>query len=192
MFRQLLDWLVPGRTPRQPPNPPATGEADPTAGWTALPALPLKLHLPAGILNDSISLGDHYRVLSRLGRPGNPRPYAADRFQYPSIGLTVEGTRGRIEYFEFIIGPEAWESAVTPARVILEFPDGQQLRLDTQTDEATLTAYFGPPLERDADEDEIIVRHELDGRLLDWELTPQGNVKRLHVELPLPPPASTG
>ncbi len=184
MFRQLLDWLVPGRTPRP--------DADPTVDWTAKPSLPLKLLLPAGILNDSIALGDHYRALSRLGRPDNPQPYAKNGFVYPSIGLNVEGAHERIEYFEFIFSPEAWESDVTPALVTLEFPDGRQLRLDAQTDEATLTAYFGPPLERDADEDEILVHHELDGKLLDWELTPQGKVKRLHVELPLKPPASTG
>ncbi len=176
MLEKLLRWLKRSSATAKPP--------DPTALWPEPRAVSLRLALPAGKLNDFIGLGDPYQVLSWLGRPSNPRPYATDRFTYPGLGLVVEGGDGLIEYFEFIFQPEARESDVAPARVTLQFDSGQQFLVSSQTDEAAITESFGTPIARDADEDEIRARYEMTGRLLEWEFTPEGAVKRLYVELP--------
>ncbi|OYT69989.1 MAG: hypothetical protein CFK52_12445 [Chloracidobacterium sp. CP2_5A] len=175
MLQSLLGWLKRELAVADPP--------DPSGLWPAPRPVSLKLALPAGKLNDFIGLGDPYRVLSLLGRPDNPRPHAADHFEYASLGLVIQGGDGLIEYFELIFQPEAIDGAVAPAQATLQFDDGEQLRVSAQTDESAITARFGPPVERDADEDETIARYEMSGRLLEWEFTPQGKVKRLHVEL---------
>lgn len=179
MLNKLLDWFKRKPATAAPPD-------DPTALWPAPQRVSLTLALPAGKLNDFIGLGDGYGVLSLLGRPDNPAPYATDRFAYPSLGLVVEGGGGLIEYFEFIFRPEAFDRNVAPAQATLRFDDGGRLHVGPHTDEAEITARFGPPKEREADEDEIIARYEMAGRLLEWEFTPQGKVKRFHVELALP------
>ncbi|MFQ3581302.1 MAG: hypothetical protein SNJ67_06120 [Chloracidobacterium sp.] len=174
MLKKLLAWL--GREPLPKPPP------DPTAMWSAARPLPLTLRIPDGRLNDLIALGDSYQVLSLLGRPSNPHPYDIERFEYPTLGLVVEGGGGNIEYFEFIVQPETFDRNVTPAQVTLCLADGRRFLLDGQTDEAVIAEHLGPPTERDADEEEIIVHYRLEGRSLEWEFTAHGKAKRFHVE----------
>ncbi len=152
---------------------------DPTSGWPQYRNQPLVFSLVETRLN-SWRIGQDYEALESLGRPDNRRPVAARRFFYLRLGLIVDLENERLEGFAFVMADEAGQG-FSPCRLTLELPGGARFSLGPEAKAGEIIEVLGEPQARHEDEDEWAHTYLWQRHTLEFEYSPQGQLKRFEV-----------
>ena len=152
---------------------------DPASTWPEQQAQLLTLDLRKLSVN-GISLGDPANSLSRLGRPSNRRPFAAERFIYSKSGFVAEIENHHVYYFGLPVRRRESDE-VGPCELQIRFPGGSKQQVTAMTAVSDLLSKLPKPNEVDRDEDETVYFLSLYGKTLELECSPDDMVCRVNV-----------
>lgn len=157
---------------------------DPASDWPEAQVERLTLDLWKLSLN-GITLGDPANSLSRLGRPSNRRPFAAERFVYTKSGFVVEIENQHVYYFGLPVRRRESDD-VGPCELQVRFRDRSEQTITDATAAEDLLSRLPKPNKIDRDEDETVYFVSLYGKALELECSPDDMVCRINVFQAIP------
>lgn len=154
---------------------------DPTLEWPLSTRPAPEFDVAAGSLGP-LKFYDAVEEARFLGKPDEAtwKSGRVLKLLWARWGLELEFVEGRLEFIDWIIGPDEFAPTHRDLRFARPQPVGGPV-LDGRTTEADLTAWLGPTDRNLADEDEIILEWEKNGLIHEFELTPGGKLKRWNV-----------
>lgn len=129
---------------------------DPTRCWKRNPACDIEFDFNSKKLC-GVGIGETFERLSSLGPVEAPERLSLDQYSYYSRGVEIEVIDGIIRGFTLL-----WSSEpnVDPFSGTCMYR-GRTFELTPGTDEAALVEHFGPPCDRDEDEDGKVLYYSL-------------------------------
>ena len=163
---------------------------DPSASWPEHVGGDVLLDLRSFTLNN-VPLGASAAELEPLGRPANPRPFKAERFEYAGSGVVIEAEDGRVSHFSVPLAHQSGD-AMGSCRLTLVMPNGNQVSVDGGSDPLVLLSHLPPPEIADEDDHERWIEFDLGQYKLELEAGPQAGALRRINCFPKRPPGCGG
>ena len=164
----LLDWIF--------------GRRDPAMDWVPKSELKLEVDLSDASLC-GVKLGDPIERLSPLGPPENPDASEKTGYAYFSRGLEVgPDPQGRFDYFLCYWGAPD-RPRYRPFAGTFSWK-GKTIAIDGRMTVDDAVARFGDPYHVDADEEESILRYQLDDAGWELEFARGGGLRAFLLERP--------
>lgn len=129
---------------------------DPAKDWAPAGDARLTFYLASESLN-SVAIDDAFDKLSVFGRPANRKPFDAQRFEFPHLGLEIGGDDGRVRYFSFSM--ESFSRGARPCEVTLIGERGTPVALDRNTSPGDVKSVLGEPAEQERRDGETSFRY---------------------------------
>jgi len=149
---------------------------NPTNNWVRNLPRGLTIDLGRALIN-GVGFGESIKALHDLGRDEDSSKARGFEFCYYSLGLEIDAWDDTTIYSLSIVVNEAPFQPFTGTVLFRDLPiDLRRLS------EGTLESTFGPWYWRDQDADETIIFYELRACEWNFELTPQGALKRIVIE----------
>ncbi len=157
---------------------------DPSRDWEEF-KLPLPDFDVGKMRFGALALGAPLESAAFLGRPDRLRWTEMDYFEmlYAAGGFQADVEGGRIAYLAFFIGPDEFLPAHRPLafsrpRLVGAGEGGAEVVLSPDVGRERLEALLGPPASVDTDDDETVVYYSREGVTMEFELAPDGKLKR--------------
>jgi hypothetical protein len=149
---------------------------DPTADWVADYRLQLEFNFDTSSLC-GVRIGSPIADLKKLGQAENWRAAREGLLCYYSHGLEIETNAGIITSYELVFNSAPGISARHQRfRGVCKFR-GESVILNEDTREEKVVQVFGPPHEREEDEDEVLLVYERDDIGWEVEFSPQDRLR---------------
>ncbi len=163
---------------------------DPSVSWPEDVDGDVVLDLRTFTLNN-VPFGAPAAELESFGRPANPRPFKAERFEYARTGVVIEAEDGKVSCFGVPL-VDAPGDATGSCRLTVVMPNGTHVTVDGGSDPLVLLAHLPPPGIADEDEQERWIEFDLGQHKLELEAAPQdGALRRINC-FPKRPPGCGG
>ncbi|MBF0408847.1 MAG: hypothetical protein HQM10_15980 [Candidatus Riflebacteria bacterium] len=158
-------------------------KADPTQSWPVSMQKELIFNFADRTVNGA-TFENSFRTLEVFGKPNNDRPLYDRIFQYFQHGLVVElENEEKIDFFAFVFQNDEFQKDehFVEAKASFVNAEGKILSLSKSTSMNDITVYMGDPRKIDEDPEETILFFKIDDLIIEWELTPAKNLKRVNI-----------
>ena len=162
----------------------AGARVDPSRDWGDF-KLPIPDFDLGAMCFGGLALGAPLESAAFLGRPDRLRWTEMDYFEmlYAAGGFQVDVEGGRLAYLAFFIGPDEFlpkhkPLAFSRPRLVGAGEGGAELVLSPEVGREQLEELLGPPGSVDADDDETVLYYRRGGVAMEFELAPDGKLKR--------------
>lgn len=157
------------------------GKADPSSTWGEQRTVPVVLDLRNGSLC-GVAIGQDAAELARFGKPTNAKPFKEERFNYDSMGFTIEIEHGKVVYFGLVV--EATDiDTVDGCRPEVICPDGISVRITPNVGINDLLSNCLTPRKVDEpnSDDAVYFIPLKSGFMLEAETSSQRHIRRLNL-----------